>query len=501
MGACPPMEIERKIRTMSDAMKAYKLHMGPACCAVDLGDGSERGEYVCQDYIMDRLGRPHRSINLMYCYYPLDKGWPVRASLAGNNEGVSFAWDYPYDDYFPYMGGPGGSTEDEPFKSMRDVRRHGQDVTLTLTIDCGVPDDHLIQLARELKPYGRLMLRINHEATGSWFAFNKRYSYQQVADFFVRFHNIIKKEAPNIKTILCIGEDNGHGASEMKYEKEFKDAVRSTDIWSGDYYMALNWGWPFTVAERGGATHKRLSARTVLEYCKFAYDRFSLQNGGEKKPFVISELNADGDVTGPYDQASMMKELYYLIRDEKAHWMSGITCYQFRDRGRLGLEIEDPNCSSNGIKQPMFDAYKEIIHDPYFLQSMEMGVLTELPAKLRWGGSEDADGLALPVRLEKSPVFCEVTFEEEKLNAVFEFNGKWFYKKPGVMKIDLMPAFYENPVKGVCELIFKLFAPPADGVNDPAQGEDWADNYYTQINKLPQFRIRYEPTEAGYYRA
>lgn len=28
-----------------------KIHMGPAKCAVDLGDGSERGEYVNQDYI------------------------------------------------------------------------------------------------------------------------------------------------------------------------------------------------------------------------------------------------------------------------------------------------------------------------------------------------------------------------------------------------------------------------------------------------------------------
>ena len=36
----------------------YRIHMGPAQCAVDLGDGSERGEYVDQDYILNRLGRP-----------------------------------------------------------------------------------------------------------------------------------------------------------------------------------------------------------------------------------------------------------------------------------------------------------------------------------------------------------------------------------------------------------------------------------------------------------
>ena len=46
----------------------YRIHMGKARCAVDLGDGSERGEYVNQDYILGKLGRPHRSISLMYCY-------------------------------------------------------------------------------------------------------------------------------------------------------------------------------------------------------------------------------------------------------------------------------------------------------------------------------------------------------------------------------------------------------------------------------------------------
>ena len=63
-------------------IKAYAVHMGPAKCAVDLGDGSERGEYVNQDYILHKLGRPHRGISLMYCYYPLDKEFPARISEA-----------------------------------------------------------------------------------------------------------------------------------------------------------------------------------------------------------------------------------------------------------------------------------------------------------------------------------------------------------------------------------------------------------------------------------
>ena len=165
------------------AEQIKKIHMGPAKCAVDLGDGSERGEYVNQDYILHTLGRPHRAINLMYCYYPLDKEWPGRISEVMKDAEVSFQWDYPYDDYFTYKGGLNGNTEDEPFTCMRDVRRHGQDVCLTLTIDPNVSDEHLIAIAKDLRSFGRVMLRINHEATGNWFSFTKRTTYQGVADF------------------------------------------------------------------------------------------------------------------------------------------------------------------------------------------------------------------------------------------------------------------------------------------------------------------------------
>ena len=82
-------------------MKIYRSTMGSAICAVDLGDGSERGEYVSQDYILNKLGRPHRSISLMYCYYPHDKQWPARISQAANVKAAESQWDYPYEDYFP----------------------------------------------------------------------------------------------------------------------------------------------------------------------------------------------------------------------------------------------------------------------------------------------------------------------------------------------------------------------------------------------------------------
>lgn len=478
---------------MSD-LKAYSLHMGKAKCAVDLGDGSERGEYVNQDYILHKLGRPHRSISLMYCYYPLDEGWPGRASVVHANPDVSFAWDYPYDDYFTYKGGLGGTTEGEPFNYMRDIRRHGQDVTLTLTIDPHVSEEQLTAIARDLKSFGRMMLRINHEATGSWFSFNKRCSYQEVADFYSRFHRIIKEYAPNVQTILCTGGVD-EGKTEIEMEQEFKQAVCDTDMWSIDKYFALHWGWPYDVAERGGTSHSRSAISDVFDYTKRTYDRFRELNGGKTKPMMMSELNADGDVTGPYDQAAMVKEFCDRIEQENATWFTNFSFYQFRDRGRLGLEIEDPNNPEVGIAQPILDVYKEIIHRDYFSPKMTQREEITLPVTLRWGGAEDADGLAIPVHFDSNPHFCELVFEDDS-NLIIELNGKWFYKSPKAKTIDLMAAFFEKPLASACDMTLKLFAPPANGEND-LSAEDGMLNTYTILEKLPQLRLRFEPVETA----
>lgn len=312
--------------------KIYKIIMGKAKCAVDLGDGSERGEYVNQDYILNKLGRPHRSISLMYCYYPLDEQWPQRISEAMKNADISFQWDYPYDDYFTYKGGLEGDTSGEPFTYMRDIRKHGQDVTLTLTIDPAVSDEQLAAIGDDLKTYGRLLLRINHEATGNWFSFNKRASYQEVADFYCRASKIIKEHAPNVKTILCIGGVEDPEKEEIEKEKEFAQAVRETDIWSVDKYMSLHWGWPYDVAEKGGNSHSRGSVKDTYALTKASYERFKFLNGGEDKPMIMSEFNSDGDVTGAYEQAEMVKLFCDMLKENNAEWFSGFTFYQFRQR-------------------------------------------------------------------------------------------------------------------------------------------------------------------------
>ena len=280
-----------------------KIHLTPAGCALDIGDGSERGEYVNQDYILNKLGRPHRGISLMYTYYPKDKAWPARSSEAHPEMEVKGQWEYPYDDYFTYGGGIGGSRDADVFEQMRDVRRHGQDVILTLTIDCSLSDDHLIQIAKDLKSFGRMRLRINHECAGDWFTHNRRFSRKEIADF-VRFHHIIKEYAPNVSTVFCSGMIGDDG--KMEYEEDFLEAFRTADVWSADQYLALHYGWPFDICEKEDF-EKSFAFYTVEQYIEKAETttrRLAEINGGVAKPFTASEFNTDGDVTGPRTQGA-----------------------------------------------------------------------------------------------------------------------------------------------------------------------------------------------------
>ena len=477
---------------MSD-YKVYSVHMGKAKCAVDLGDGSERGEYVDQDYILHKLGRPHRSISLMYCYYPLDKEFPGRISEVMKDADVKFQWDYPYDDYFTYKGGLEGNRDDEPFTCMRDIRRHGQDVTLTLTADPNISDEQIRAIAEDLRTFGRVFLRVNHENTGNWFSFNKRASYQEVADFYCKFVKIVHETAPNVQMILCTGGIEDPKSEKIVMEKEFAQSVKDTDIWSVDKYMALHWGWPFDVALRDQESkqYKRDKVEMTYNMTKRSYERFKVINGGVSKPMVMSEFNADGDVTGAYDQAVMVKDFCDMLKEDPELWFSGFTFYQFRDRGRLGLEIEDPNNQNVGIEQPVLKTYRELIHDDFFMPEMKRGGEVSLPAKLRWGNSEDAEGLEIPIHFYGDPHFCELAFEDES-NLMIEINGKWFYKSPKAKVIDLMSAFYENRLDGEKDLTLRIFAPPASGEND-LSAEDGMFNSYQTIEKLPKIRIEYEP--------
>ena len=454
-----------------------KITLNPAKCAVDLSDGSERGLYVDQDYILRKLGRPHRAVNIMYCYYPNDKEWPKRAQDAYKDMDVSFAWAYPYDNYFPYLGGLGGSTKGEPFTCMRDIRRHGQDVILTLTCDPKVDEKHMIAIAKDLRPFGRMMLRLNHECTGNWFSFNKRATYQEIADFYVKFHKVVRKYAPNVSMILCAGAVDNPKDEKAEREDEFLQAIKDTEIWSIDKYIALNWGWPYEVAEKDNKQHMLNKTAATYNTAKRTFERFK-KICGCTKPMVMSELNADGDVTGPYDQVKIMKNFANLVKNDKERWFSAFCFYQFRDDGRLGLEITDPNNPQVGVEQPMMAAYKDIIDDDFFKPEIKTSKAVKLPVLLRWGGSEDAEGVSMELNFEADPVFAEANFTGSLAcaNLMMELNGMWFYKAPGVKFVDFMPAFFKKRLKGPAKLNLNIFAPPATGENDKKQGKDWDTN-------------------------
>ena len=431
----------------------------------------------------------------MYCYYPLDEGWPGRASVVHASPNVSFAWDYPYDDYFTYKGGLGGSTDGEPFNYMREIRQHGQDVSLTLTIDPHVSDEHLAAIGEDLKSFGRVFLRINHEATGNWFSFNKRCTYQEVADFFVRASRIIKEHAPNVQTIICIGgiEDLSRRKWKRKPSSHRPFPQLTSGRWTSTWHCTG--AGPMTWQNTAALLTAAALWRTPTEKTKRSFERFRYLNGGVEKPMTMAEFNADGDVTGPYEQADMVKEFCDTLEREQADWFSAFTFYQFRDRGRLGLEIEDPNNANVGIAQPVLDTYKEIIQRDWFRpQITRQAGEVQLPVTLRWSNSEDAEGLEIPLHFEKNPTFCELTFTEES-NLMLELNGKWFYKAPKTKTVDLMAAFFEKPLQGEADLTLKIFAPPATGENDLSV-KDGLYHCDTVLHELPQIRIRFAPVEA-----
>jgi hypothetical protein len=80
--------------------------------------------------------------------------------------------------------------------------------------------------------------------------------------------------------------------------------------------------------------------------------------------------------------------------------------------------------------------------------------LHSFPVQLRWGSSEDAEGLSIPLAFEKNPEFCELTLEQP-VGLMVELNGKWFYKAPHVKTIDLMSAFFDKPLTGAETLQLK----------------------------------------------
>jgi hypothetical protein len=58
-----------------------------------------------------------------------------------------------------------------------------------------------------------------------------------------------------------------------------------------------------------------------------------------------------------------------------------------------------------------------------------------------------------------------------------------------------MSALFGRRMDYPCEMKLRIFAPPADGMNDLSV-PDGVMNSYTTVEKLPKLRIAYAPVEA-----
>lgn len=463
----------------------YVIMKSPQC-ALDISDGSERGEYVPQKYLFKAIGRPSRSVNIMYEYHPNDKNWPEMGTLINKK----YRRKRVTNGYFPYMAIYKGNTDCNPFNSMRDIRKYGQDVQLTMTFDFNIPETDLIKIAKDLRSFGQIIFRINHECNGHWFTFNKKNTYTEVGKFFVRFHHILHEYAPNVKTNACFnGISKFNKLGSHMGEDELGPAFRIADVVSFDFYHSLHWGWPDDgydpVKDGIHAKIKKVKEAYKIsheEWWEILYNFHNLMleiNEGEEKDIYIGEANTDADVVGLQAQAQWVYDFYNQVKKRNHSWLKGITFYQFRDRGGLGLEYEDKSNPTKGKPNPALAAYRDIAQDPYFNPCFEISpvkVKSQL-LELEWKSSEDAKGIYIEDKIPPLTKAVLLKFDSGS-NVIIKAGKKWFYKSPFVNTIDISSSLDKES-----KLKIYIFAPPPSGENLPAA--DCLDVYRCKMS-IPQ---------------
>jgi hypothetical protein len=449
-----------------------------------MSNGSERAAYVPMAHVFKRLRRPHRAVNVMFTYYPFDKGWPKRARFVKPWKPGMHQWDLPFDDYEPFTGVVEGDPDAEALRQFRDVRRFGSDVHLTLTIDLKTPVRQLRAIARALRPYGRLFIRINHECNGFWFQHNKRYSYRQCSRFFVRFHNILREEAPLVRTVLCLNgmHDATGEARQMRLrETELNDAVRTADIIGVDRYFSLFTAYPNAWTGEPGTYYDDTIAGwwKILSACY----RLVRDVRGDRFPYTLPEMNADGDVNGRYGQATRIRQMYDLVRTQKEIPVSALTFYQFRDQGKLGLEREDPETGARAGTYPAMAAYRRAVDHDFYLPGVNVqgAALQPRPGmKLRWWHSEKAEGLA--IKGVRPAGTARLQLIVPRGTYLVHCNRRWFHvDRAARLCLDRVVAPGER-------FELALFCPPENGENDTAPDGSYRDRYTRTLPGIPEPR-------------
>ncbi len=444
-----------------------RIRLARPPCTIGITDGSERGSYVPQAHLLRQTGRPHHVVNLMFQYYPDLENWPT--------QGVNYRGFYRNtnlnkgDGYFPLVLEEGGPWGQLYLRQIEEVRAHGQEPQLTLTLHADTPDTTLKAIARSLAPCGRMRIRINHECNGVWFYFNQRWSYSQVSDFFIRFHNILHEQAPEVQTCACWngpGEDYAkpEGAASMRGRltpDSLGPMFRAADIISYDQYASLHWGWP----------NPAFDPHNPSEFFRLPFDvwwkllddchRQMCELRGEEVNIEVHEINEDADVIGLEAQAAWVTRFYQEVVRRNLPWLTNITYYMFRDRGGLGLELEDLENPERYTEQPALAAYREAIQHPHFEHKVVSGnTHPGGPLQFTWNTPTDAEGYQMDYALPGTCRSASIRLPAHQ-GLLIQAGSQWKVTRPGQDRLLL-----EN-LPAADTLSLRVFAPPT-GLNPGA---------------------------------
>lgn len=446
------------------AVRRVRLARPP--CTLGITDGSERGDYVPQQHLLAKIGRPHHLVNLMFQYYPDLEGWPT--------QGVKRHGFYRHNDlnkgdgYFPLVLEEGGPWGQAYLRQIEDVRAYGQEPQLTLTLHADTDDATLIRIAKSLAPFAPMRIRINHECNGTWFYFNQRWSYGEVSDFFIRFHNILHEHAPGAKTVACWNgpgdapqeADDGNEMHGMLTEDQLAPMFRTADIVSFDQYASLHYGWPDPDFDPANPTQffKVPMDRwwKLLEEC---HDLMCGLRGGPTD-IEVHEINEDADVVGFDEQARWVTRFYTEVVRRRLPWLTNITFYHFRDRGGLGLEHEDPDDPSVFRDLRSLHAYRRAAAHEYFgLRIEPAGAPAEdAPLAMEWRSPAAAQGYQIEYDAPRHARLAAVFPAAAHL--LVGAGEQWFIKPAGQERLELPAADGR--------VVLRVFAPPPDGRNNRA---------------------------------
>ncbi|KPK58839.1 MAG: hypothetical protein AMK73_08985 [Planctomycetes bacterium SM23_32] len=464
-----------------------------------MSDGSERSTYMPQGRAVGLLGAPHAGVNLMSCYYPRQTFWPERRlfseevphyrwSVTDQTENTRLTDSNDWTD--GYYSFDIEDADNDAVRQMEDVRRYGQDVRLTLTADLDTPAEDLERIADVLKQFGRMELRLNHEANGcSWFRFARnvgqmageeaRRTYYEISQFFIRVHELFGRLAPNVTMVGCY---NGPGERITKGEISADALPHLGDdelglmyklpgiVVSLDQYGSLHCGWPGHAVEEAPIIRKFAFhefggfALTPYELCELVIRPFQAAIAkvrGEPARIDLGELDFDEDFHGPEIRAQLVFECYEWLRRHPGI-IGSITFYELTDMGGLGLFRQRAYGDVEDVTENIVtDVYRRVMAWDEFRHPVEalapVGESAER-VELTWRSSCDAEGLELTLDGAHRAVDFRKSYWRQVVLLGADGEQSYVYGDEAALEL---PAGTQA---------VRIFAPPPEGRDNAAGG-------------------------------